>query len=284
MRQFPETSVAIENVRDPDERTASVWMTIFAVPVWIALAVYSVISLGLLPLFGLVISRLGQLLVYAHIKSHAVRVSPRQLPALNALADNFAQRLGIPRPEVYVLQDSMWNAFATRLVGRDMIVLLSGAVDSLVRGGKEEELGFLLGHEFGHIAAGHFTFWHRLKQMGGWFLWVGLWHRRRMELTADRVGLALCGDAELALRGLTNMTVGSSMAAHVDIDEAIAQWQEVRTEFFVRYRMVYSLYPSHLWRLQACREAAQSFGLPRNVALAAVPSFEVESRAVLAAS
>lgn len=45
------------------------------------------------------------------------------------------------------MQDSTFNAFATRLAGRGFVILNSGAVDTLLRKGKMDDLKFLVGHE-----------------------------------------------------------------------------------------------------------------------------------------
>jgi Zn-dependent protease with chaperone function len=164
--------------------------------------------------------------------------------------------LGIERPDVYVVQETVFNAFASKLAGRKIIVLYSGAIDSILRNGDDDDLAFLLGHEFGHIAAGHLSLIHRAQRLGAWFIWVGLWHRRRMELTCDRIGLELVGDRDRALRALAHMTVGSTLASELDVDVALEQLAEHEHEFFARYRVFYALYPSNLHRLRQLRQAA----------------------------
>lgn len=247
---LPTTSVSVDQVRDPGERTAGLWMWIFAVPAIIAVGVYSLISIGMLPLFAFVMGRVGQLFVLAHFRTNGVRVSKEQFPALDRAADNFASRLGIARPEVYIVQQTLFNAFAARLAGTHVVVLLSGAVDSILRSGDEDDLVFILGHEFGHIAAGHLSFTHFLQSLGGWFIWVGFWYRRRMELTCDRIGLALVGDRDRAMRAMSHMTVGSVLAPELNYGAAFAQLRAHQAELFVKLGNLLSFYPSLLARLE----------------------------------
>ena len=247
---LPSVPVDVSELRDPGERSAGRVMWIFAVPVIIAVGFYSLVTFGILPLFVFLFGRIGQLFVLAHFKMNGVRVSSEQFPVLNHAADNFAQRLGIQRPDVYIVQETVFNAFAARLAGTHVVVLFSGAVDSILRSGDEDDLAFILGHEFGHIAAGHLTFMHYLQALGGWFIWVGLWYRRRMEMTCDRIGLALVGDRDRAMRAMSHMMVGSELASEINYGAAFAQLREHQGEFFVKYRNIYSFYPSLLSRLE----------------------------------
>jgi Zn-dependent protease with chaperone function len=248
--------------------TSAIWLGVFAAPVWIALLAYVVLMLrmprgGLMAfafLFAIgfaVLARMAvEAFIHAYVKTNGVRTSETQYPDLHAAVENFSSRLGIHQPDVYVMQSSLWNAFAAKFAGRRVVVLLSGAVDSVLRGGRREDLGFLLGHELGHHALGHLDWAQRLLAPGSWFVPVAFWHRRRMELSCDRIALTCAGDLELATRAIVNMTVGSCLAAETDVAEAIRQWEQHRGEFFVKYRTVYSLYPHHLWRLAELKQAA----------------------------
>lgn len=256
---LPTYPVSVESLRDAAERSSGVLLWIFALPIILALAIYAVITLGLLPLALLITAYCVELLALAHFKLNAVRVSGDQFPALDTAADNFAQRLGIARPDVYVIQHTMVNAFATVLAGRRVIVLYSGVVDSILRNGGDEELAFVLGHEFGHIAAGHLSFTHRLQQLGGWFIWLGHWHRRRMEITCDRIGLALVGRRETAFRALAHLTVGSALSSSVNEDALRRQLQQHEGELSVGWTVLHSLYPGNLYRLTELRRGADEF-------------------------
>lgn len=256
---LPTYPVEVENLRDASERSSGILLWIFASPLILAFAGYAIITLGLLPLVMVISAYIVEILALAHFKLNAVRVSAEQFPELDAAADNFAQRLGIARPDVYVIQENMLNAFATVLAGRRVIVLYSGIVDSILRNGGDEELAFVLGHEFGHIAAGHLSFWHRLQQLGSWFIWVGYWHRRRMEITCDRIGLALIGRRETAFRALAHLTVGSVLASRVNEEALLRQLHEHQDELSVGWTVLHSLYPGNLYRLTELRRGAAEF-------------------------
>ncbi len=122
-----------------------------------------------------------------------------------------------------------------------------------------KQLAWLVGHELGHHYAGHLNFWRRTTEaLGGWFLWVKLWYNRRCELTCDRYGLACANSLSESLRAICNMAVGAQLASEVNIEEAVRQWERHRSEFFVRYRTLYSTHPHSLWRLEELQKAATS--------------------------
>lgn len=96
------------------------------------------------------------------------------------------------------------------------ITALSGAVDLL----EDNELSFLIGHEIGHIMAGHkpfhnvlITFYTPLmKMVPNAEIWVSLlrpmllqWYRTS-DYTADRVGLLACQDIDVALKTMIKMS------------------------------------------------------------------------------
>lgn len=96
------------------------------------------------------------------------------------------------------------------------ITALSGAVDLL----EDDELSFLIGHEIGHIMAGHKPFHNVLitlytplmKMIPNAEVWMSLlrpmllqWYRTS-DYTADRAGLLACQDINVALKTMTKMS------------------------------------------------------------------------------
>ena len=267
MSRWPEHPIDLESVRHPGEKSAKNIMMAAAAPMYLVILLYIVLSLGtLLIVIGMVFGLLAvfELMSLAHIRANGMQVGPRQYPEVNEMVENFARRLKLQRPEVYIMQDSVWNAFATKLARERVVVLLSGAVDALLLDGNDEELAFLVGHELGHHAAGHLDWQHRALRIGAWIPWVGAWHRRCMELTCDRIAIACCGDGHIALRGLASMTVGALMAPRTDIEAAIAQWNRVRNSLFVTLRTLYSHYPHNLQRIEEAHKVAGRWGMLRD--------------------
>jgi Zn-dependent protease with chaperone function len=257
-------AVSLEKLRDPKEKTALVWLYIASVFGWIILLALIVTTVGILLaiiLLGFLIRAFGEMMFVAYLKSNAVRVSPTQLPEVFAIVQSSCARLNLAAPEVYVMQQNVWNSFAAKVFGRRMVVLLSGAVDSILLKGDLQELSWLVGHELGHHWAGHFKFSRKLASLGDWCIWVALWRSRRGEFTCDRVGLYCAGSLKASQRAIVNATVGAQLAGKVSVEEAINQWRQHSGEFFVRYRALYSTHPHLLARLDYLSSAAQEFGI-----------------------
>ena len=133
-----------------------------------------------------------------------VRVTPRMFPRLHRYLGWGCRILDVDEPELYVTMDPTPNAF-TYGHKSPFIVLTSGLIDLL----GDEELSFVVGHELGHIKAGHVLYTVLARNIAsiisaigqatlgiGSLIGQGLvfalhdWYRKS-ELTADRAGL-LC--------------------------------------------------------------------------------------------
>ena len=260
-----QSAVSLSALRDSREGTAFGWLVFFSIIMWLVLLLWIVSTAGLALIFiGLIalVRYMIELFAVAYIKTNAVELSDQQFPDVYRIAKTFAERVGKPLPTIYVMQENVWNALAMKIAGKRLVVLLSGAVDSILLKGSIAQLGWLVGHELGHHYAGHLDFWRRTTaQFGSWFVWVGLWYKRRCELTCDRYGLVCAGSLPESLRAVCNMAVGGQLAGDVDVDQAIAQWNRHRSEFFVKYRTIYSTHPHTLWRLLELKNAGRELGI-----------------------
>jgi len=256
--------VAFERLRDPKERMALIWLYVASIPGWLLLAVWTVASFGLLlaiAALGVLLTLVGELWFAAYIRTNAVRVSETQLPELYGIVQSCCARLGMAQPEVYVMQQNVWNAFASKVLNRQMVVLLSGAVDSLLLKGDLQQLTWLVGHELGHHRAGHLDFVRKLANVGDWCVWLKLWYSRRSEMTCDRVGLYCTGNLKTSQLALINATVGAQLAGKVNLEEAANQWHRHQHEFWVKYRTLYATHPHLLARLAYLGNAAAELGV-----------------------
>ena len=82
------------------------------------------------------------------IRSNGVKISPLQYPKVYERVIDLSTRMEIGKvPDVYVVESSgILNAFATRLLGRNIIVLYSDIFE-LIEEEAEEEVTFIIAHD-----------------------------------------------------------------------------------------------------------------------------------------
>ena len=171
-----------------------------------------------------------------------VRVGPRQLPRLHALAKSCADTLGVPLPTVYVVNDPRMNAFTFGTDQEAFIVLHSQLIDHL----DETELKFVIGHEMGHVQNKHVVYGTALQILRSpvavlatlkWVLMpldaafrsALLAWARNAEITCDRAGLLCCGDLDAATRSFLKIACGSTkLYAELDVDAYLEQLEDGR--------------------------------------------------------
>jgi Zn-dependent protease with chaperone function len=166
-----------------------------------------------------------------------VRVTPRMLPRLHRYLGWGSRILDLEEPELYVRLDPIPNAFTSGHT-KPFIVLTSGFVELL----SDEELMVVIGHELGHIKAGHVLYGVLARNIAnivaalgqatlglGKLLGQGLvvalhdWYRKA-ELTADRAGLLCVQDLDPCINVFMKMAGGGGrLWAEMDRDEFIRQ-------------------------------------------------------------
>jgi Zn-dependent protease with chaperone function len=195
----------------------------------------------------------------AHVRGNGVRLGPDQFPELHARVVELSQRAGLKRvPEAYVVQaGGSLNALATRFLGSSVIVLFSELVDAC--GDDHAARDMVVGHELGHLAAGHLD--------GRWFLLPGLLfpflgsaYSQACEYTCDRYGAALCGDPRGALTGLGVLAAGGSHGRRVDFRALARQRETLDTGWMTLGRWLMT-HPPLCLRVAAL-EPALAEGLP----------------------
>ena len=225
---------------------------LYAAMVVVSLLVYSgLLFVGLskpeaaasILLYGLLFTFIGifaQGLALGRVRGNAVRVSERQFPQLHRLAAAHAQRIGLKRaPAVYVMESGgLLNAFATRFMGRDFVIVHSDVLElALARG--ESAVGFIMGHELAHVWRGHLK--HRWLTLPARLVpYLGLAYSRACEYTCDRIG-AYC-QPDGAITGLLALAAGKQLHAHVDVKEYASQ-AETDKGFWIRRAELMSSHP-----------------------------------------
>ena len=108
-------------------------------------------------LFGFLFYLFAHSAFISWLRGNAVLLSQAQLPDLRERFEACCKRLGMEEmPEAYLMQGGgTLNAFATRFLGRNYVVLLSDIVDAMEE--HPDGVSFYFGHELGHIRRHHLT-------------------------------------------------------------------------------------------------------------------------------
>lgn len=197
---------------------------------------------------GIIVYFLLHGLHLGHVRGNGVRVSDRQFPELNAMAEQHSRRLGMDEtPAIFVLQSGgVLNAFATRFLGRDFVILYSDVLAlASQKGGKA--VSFVVGHELGHVRRKHMTR-RALLYPAMIFPFLGSAYSRACEYTCDRFGNAL--DPEGGVDGLLVLAAGRDLYTQVSSAEYGRQCETERG-FFVRFAEILSTHPNLTKRVAA---------------------------------
>lgn len=165
--------------------------------------------------------------MYCWNMAQSVRCGPRQFKTLYDILRESCEVLDMPEPELYVTSNPFPNAFAGG-VERPYITLRSSLIDTL----SDEQLYHLIGHELGHVKAGHVLYKSvasilipLLELVGrrtfglGDVASVGLmlafyeWSRQA-EVTADRAGLLVSQSLDTSIDANLSLTAGPSRLQH----------------------------------------------------------------------
>jgi Zn-dependent protease with chaperone function len=198
-------------------------------------------------------------LVIGHIRGNGVRVSRRQFPELMAIADAQARRLGMTdTPDMFILQSGgILNAFATRFLGRNFVILYSDVLALATQKG-EKAVSFVLGHELGHVKRRHMTR-RALLYPAMIFPFLGSAYSRACEYTCDRIGNAL--EPEGSIDGLLVLAAGRDLYTQVDPGE-YARQRTTETGFFVRFAEIMATHPNLTKRVAVLGASRPSQAMP----------------------
>lgn len=166
--------------------------------------------------------------------STGIHITPSTSSELYKIIEGCADELGIAIPYVVISNSTKGLNASTCGTNQFAFVMVSSLLPMVM---KKEELCFVIGHEFGHLAMGH-AMYHTAGQLigtaGSHLPVVGnfisntvsyplnAWSRRS-EITADRAGLLCCKDLDAAKRALFRLEAGLYSAQGVDIDAYVAE-------------------------------------------------------------
>jgi Zn-dependent protease with chaperone function len=183
---------------------------------------------------SLISAQIGQYL------ATGIHVDEKSFPDLFAALSHCAETLGIPIPHTVVNSGGgEINAFTA---GTDDYAFIN-ITSELAHVFPREEVGYVIGHECGHIASRHMIY-HTLvwimTSLGSRYLgrlgqiirmtagFPLLAWERRSEITCDRAGLLCCGDIRVAERALIRLVAGFADADRIDIEDYLRRSKEMQ--------------------------------------------------------
>jgi len=201
-----------------------------------------------------------------------LRVTPKMFPRLHRSLTWACKILDVPEPEMYVKLSPVPNAFTFGHT-KPFITVHSGLIDIMT----DEELFFVIGHEVGHIKAGHVLYTTMASNIAaviallgeatlgiGALLARGLVYalrewQRCAELTSDRAALLCVQDLEPVYATFMKLAGGTTRtAAELDRDEFLRQIREYedvdRSTLDRAYKLLLTVERTHPFAMQRAKE------------------------------
>lgn len=151
------------------------------------------------------------------LRGNGVRIHEKQFPEIYERVVSLSEAMDLKKvPDVFVIHsEGAFNAFATRFMGRNMVVIYS-EVFELAREQAGKELDFIIAHELAHIKRRHV--WKSILTMPANFIpFLAEAYSRACEYTCDRTAAYYIQDGEAAKRALTILSIGKVL--YKDVNE-----------------------------------------------------------------
>lgn len=237
----------------PKEKTLFYIAFVIAALFWagVVLATKGIILL-LFPVFFLIYLFVQSGFI-SYMKGTGALVSDSQFPDIQQRAKECARKVDIKvLPEIYILHgNGLFNAFATRFLRKDYIILLSDVLDALED--HPDAINFYIGHEMGHIDRKHLLFEPFLSLALALPL-LGAAYSRAREYTCDQYGAACC-TPEAAQQGVALLAVGGKRYKTINIQKYLEQTNET-SGFWMSFHELIASYP---WLVKRFARIAPNF-------------------------
>ncbi|MBH0777100.1 M48 family metalloprotease [Nocardia sp. NEAU-351] len=196
-------------------------------------------------------------LLYAQLRTGGIKITPTQFPDAHRMVVEAAARFGMANtPDAFVvLGNGAINAFASGHGFRRFVAVNSDLFEIGGAARDPDALAFIIGHEVGHIAAGHTSYWRWLGMYVVPYLPIlGGSLQRAQEYTADNHGY--CYNHEGAPGAMRTLAGGKYLNTLVGFDE-MADRAPVERGFFVWLYNGLVSHPVLTWRMWALRDRSK---------------------------
>ena len=241
------------SLREPSERLAF-WLTaLFSFPAALAIGYVLHESIGASQVALLIVVAMVYVtLARGRLLGSSVRVHERQYPRVFTIVRQACAALDIPMPLIFVREDNFVPIVALGFGDPYALVLSSHWIEIFA----DDELGFMVGRELGHIAAEHTRF-HSLLSVNGnenpiVSLIFGAW-LRRCALTCDKAGLLCGGSLDAAIRAM-GIAAFHEFGRKVDYEIFAEQHVEIQSDSVLRWGEWLSAEPYATRRIASLRQ------------------------------
>lgn len=247
------------NLTSERETIYFVLSIIFSIFIYIIAAI-SIIGIGIaLSLLAIVLY--ANMIMLGSIRGNGIRINQNQFPDVYERVVVLSQEMGLKRvPDVFIVQsEGALNAFATRFLGRDMVVIYSELFE-LARQGGAAELDFIIAHELAHIKRRHV--WKNLLLLPATCIpFLSQAYSRSCEYTCDREAAFYTQNGIAAKRALTILGAGKDL--YDEVNES-AYLEQIKSESNVPVWLseVLSSHPRLPKRIQSVGQFMRVEGTP----------------------
>ncbi len=209
-----------------------------------------------------------------------IKCTPKNFSDIYKFTEEYSKKIGITPPMVYIRKSDIINAYTYGTQDRAYVVIHSKLLDTF----PFDELKFVIGHELGHIAAGHTQILTLLNYLLGMFdsmlksyiirklpfLFVTPFLRllllsweKSAEITADRFGFIASKDKKISFNALINLKLGMIHYTKIDYEEYLKQYDEITDNLLYKINEVtshiFSTHPNIFRRIIALNLFADNF-------------------------
>ncbi|CAM3904391.1 Peptidase M48 domain-containing protein [Tsukamurella ocularis] len=204
---------------------------------------------------------LGRGLTWASPRVQGVQMTPTQFPEGYRMVREAAARYGMREvPDAFVvIGNGQINAFASGHGFRRFVVVYSDLFEVGGEARDPDALAYIIGHEVGHIAAGHVSYWRQVGSFAmGYLPVIGAALSRSQEYTADNYGYF--NQPAGTPGGMGVLGAGKYLGKEVDFDQ-LADRASTDKGFFTWLVNLTASHPVLTWRAAALRNRTKAGSL-----------------------
>lgn len=151
-----------------------------------------------------------------NLKQNSVKITEEQFSDIYEKIKNYSAKLGLDLiPDIYLTQSGgLLNAFATRFLCKDIVVIYSDVLELAYESG-ENAVNFIIAHELAHVKRKHLS---KIKYIAcaQMIPFLNTAYSRACEVTCDRIAAVLI--EKMPLDGLLVLCAGKKLYKKVDTD------------------------------------------------------------------